>query len=270
MDMMRFFLMLSLFSLSACAVPADRPVADLQTDATTYIQIGGILIGETVLDGRYLLTNDLLIPEGSRLIIKPGSTVLVRRAELTKIDPEFLSSMTEILIRGELQIEGTDVEPVHIVSEKDPNPSDPAWAGILLDNAATSSIQHALISGAEIGVLMIHAEIELLDSQLTNNRYGVIIQSGQPVLQRNQICLGESGVYLWNGATPVLIENVMKQNQEEGLYIDRTSRPILSGNLSVQNALGLVSVQLPDAQALQLTDNGEQWRKLSHSLSVQQ
>jgi parallel beta-helix repeat protein len=269
MDLMRIYAAIMLLFIFACAPTAQRPVTSSPVDAVVLTQIGGVLTGETVLDGAYLLVTDLLIPKGSRLVIKPGASILVRRAELTKIDPEFLSSLTEILIRGTVLIEGTADDPVIISAEKAASAADPAWAGLLLDRVELSSISNARISGAETGLLMIDAEVELSYSRLEKNRYGVIIQSGRPLLKNNLISKGEVGLFIWNGAAPTLIENVIRQNAEEGLYIDRLSRPILTANRTVQNSIGLVSATLPDKKELHLSSNGEAWRKLPARQAVQ-
>ena len=263
-----FFLPIFLFVWS-CAPTAQPLVVSEPVEKRLFTEIGGVLTGETILQGDYLLVTDLLIPKGSRLVVKPGTLIQVRRAELTKIDPEFLSSMTELLIRGSISIEGTAEKPVVIVPEKETSAADPAWAGILLDNAKSSSIRNARISGAETGLLMINAEVELAYSRLEKNRYGVVIQAGQPLLNNNLISKGEAGLFIWNGAEPNLNKNVIRQNAEEGLYIDRSSRPVLSGNRSVQNAIGLVSATLPDSKELLMSANGEAWRELSVRQAVQ-
>ena len=266
---MRCFFFTILLFVWSCAPTAQPIVVSAPVEKILFTEIGGVVTGETVLLGEYLLVTDLLIPKGSRLVIRPGTIIRVRRAEMTKIDPEFLSSMTELLIRGSISIEGTAEKPVLIVPEKETSAADPAWAGIILDNVEASSIRNARISGAETGLLMINAEVELTYSRLEKNRYGAVIQSGQPLLNNNLISRGEAGLFIWNGATPSLSDNVIRQNAEEGLYIDRSSRPVLSGNRSEQNAIGLVSATLPDSKELQLSRNGEAWRKLPARQAVQ-
>ena len=266
---MRLLVVLVSLFIFACAPIAKKPEAQSSVNSAAVVELGGVMVGETVLSGEYLLVTDLLIPVGSRLVIKPGTTIMVRRAELTKIDPEFLSSMTELLVRGTLIIEGTDDAPVVIASEKSTASDDPAWAGLLLDKVQSSAVHHTEISGAEIGVLMIDADIELTDCRLEQNRYGIVIQAGSPLLKRNRISNGEGGLFIWNGATPTLNANVVSNNAEEGVYIDRSSNPKLSGNRAEQNAIGLVSINKPAADGLQLLDNVEAWRALSERQVMQ-
>lgn len=254
---MRLLLALFALFLTACS-----PAGMTLPATTSPEEISGVMVGETVLNGDYLLVSDLLIPAGSRLVIKPGSTILIRRAEFTKIDPEFFSSMTELLVRGTLLIEGTSAAPVVIVPEKAASPSDPAWAGLLLDSVQSSSIQHTLITGADTGLLLIDAHVQVTDCRLEGNRYGAVIQGGQPTIERNQIDKGEGGLFIWNGAAPSLKENIVSQNEEEGIYIDRSSHPQMVDNRSENNAIGLVSTVLPGINGLLLLGNGESWRQL--------
>ncbi len=266
---MRLIVALISLYLFACAPVAPPPEAQSSANLAAVVELGGVMVGETVLSGEYLLVSDLLIPEGSRLVIKPGTTILVRRAEFTKIDPEFLSSMTELLVRGTILIEGTADAPVVIAPEEPASADDPAWAGLLLDNVRASSVKHARINGAESGLLLVAAELVLTDCRLEQNRYGLVIQGGSPLLERNQISNGEGGLFIWNGATPTLNANVISQNAEEGVYIDRSSRPKLTGNRAEQNAIGLVSIVKPAAAGLQLLDNIKEWHALPERQVVQ-
>ena len=254
---MRLFVALIILVLSACA-PTVKPLPV----TVERVELGGVMVGATVLSGDYLLVTDLLIPEGSRLEIRPGTTIQVRRAELTKIDPEFLSSMTELLVRGALVIQGTVDAPVLIAPEKTASANDPAWAGLLLDNVRSSSIRHTQISGADTGLLLIAADIDLMDSRLEKNRYGLVIQGGSPSIERNIITAGEGGLFIWNAATPVLNGNIVSQNEEEGVYIDRSSHPKSSNNRSEHNSIGIVSSEDPDLIGFRLVKNGESWRQL--------
>lgn len=256
-----FSIMLVLLSV-ACA-PVPKPPADKPAAAPKIMELGGVRVGETVLNGDYLLLTDLLIPAGSRLVVKPGTTIKIRQAEATKIDPEYLSSMTEILIRGTLIVEGTTAAPVVIEPEISRQSGDPLWAGVILDHARSSSVRSVRISGAETGLFLVDAQVELSESRIEQNRYGVIIQGGAPVLKDNRIGRGESGLYIWDAATPAFSGNLIHNNDEEGIYIDRTSRPVFSADHARQNAIGLVASERPDSRLLSLTENAEVWRRLS-------
>lgn len=259
---MRLAVVLIILLQSACTAVAPQQPVPRAVAEPVRTEIGGVLSGETVLDGAYTMTSDILIPAGSRLLIRPGTHIVVRPAETTKIDPEFLSSQTELLVRGVLRIEGTAAAPVVITPSGHFSASEPAWAGLLLDHARSSSIRHLQVSGAETGLLLIEADAGIADSVLLANRYGLVIQGGAPLLERNLIADGEGGLYIWTQAAPLLVGNVIRGNAEEGIYIDRSSSPQFHADRCEANAIGLVAAVRPDANDLLLLNNAESWRQL--------
>ena len=90
---MNRFVLLSLLLLTACTPPQPG-----QPDSPPR-EISGVVNGDMQLSGRVVLAGDMLVPVGSRLTIAAGTVVTVRPSAATKIDPEFLSSQTELLVR---------------------------------------------------------------------------------------------------------------------------------------------------------------------------
>lgn len=202
--------------------------------------VAGILRGETVLSGEVVLTDDVLVPAGSTLVLRPGTIVHVRSAESTKIDPEYLSPLTELLVRGALRIEGTVEQPVRFLPAGETT-EEIWWAGIILDGATATVIEGAELSGAETGLLCLRSSPRLRGNLLTGCRYGIIAQAGSaPEILDNRIQDGEGGVFCWRGSSPRLEGNRITGHQEEGLFIDAQSRPLLGHNLISGNGIGLV------------------------------
>ena len=200
----------------------------------------GILPGETTWRGEILMTGDVLIPAGSSLTILPGTTVRIRAAEGTKIDPEYLSSATELLIRGSLRVLGTLGEPVRFVPEKPEVGSEAVWAGIELDGAETSEVWGAEILRAESGLLIIGGSPVVVANRISASRYGIIVQAGgAPQILDNLISDGEGGVFLWSGARPYLKGNTIRGHQEEGIFVATGCRPYLDRNTVTGNDIGV-------------------------------
>lgn len=230
----RLLLLLLAFLPAACAPLAPPPAAPVP-------EISGVVQGDLTLSGAYILTGDLLVPPGRTLTLAPGTTIRVRRAESSKIDPEYLSSATEILVRGTLVAAGTAGAPVVFTPELAGEAGDPAWAGIILDRAAPSAIRHARIDRAEQGILAIAASPQIVANLLRNCRYGIVVQApGSAEIRDNRIEAGEGGLFVLKGATPTITGNRISGHAEEGLYIDATSRPLLGRNEITANAVGLV------------------------------
>lgn len=203
-------------------------------------EYAGVLNGVTVFSGEVVLADDVLVPAGSTLVIRSGTVVRVRSAEGTKIDPEYLSAATELLVRGTLRAEGTASAPIRFVPLSPPSGEEPAWAGIELDGAAESSVVSVEIEGAETGILCIGSSPLLEANRLRGCRYGMVLQKGSAAkVLGNRIEDGEGGIFCWLASAPYLKGNVVSGHDEEGIFVDGSSRPWLDRNSVTGNAIGL-------------------------------
>lgn len=224
--------------MTACA--AGPIVSTVPVPPPPLKEVAGYLSGETHLSGEVLLADDILVPRGATLVIHPGTLIVVRPSDSTKIDPEYLSAGTEILVRGTLKILGTREAPVRFTPPEGSDTAEPAWAGILLDRAEDVLISHAQIENAETGILCIGTSAHIVGASIFGARYGFVAQQGSsPALLDSTIEKGEGGVFIWRGSSPVLRGNRILGNQEEGVFIDATSRPSLEGNEISGNAVGV-------------------------------
>lgn len=255
----RLFCGTLLLALAACSAKSAPPSAPPPVP----LVLSGVLNGETVVSGEAVLAGDILVPRGSRLILRPGATVRVEAAENTKIDPEYLSSATELLVRGSLQIEGTAAAPVRFIPAAPAPDGEVSWAGIELDGAEVSRIDGVQIAGAETGILCIDTSPEIRDSELIGCRYGIVLQRSSPVIRGNIIRDGEGGVFCWLESKPQLLDNRISGHAEEGVFVDRSSRPRFAGNTISGNAIGLALYprDIPYAAA-GVVDNDEDVRLL--------
>ena len=204
-------------------------------------ELAGVVGSDLTLGGEILLTGDLLILPGRTLTLQPGTTVRVRKSESTKIDPEHLSSYTEILVRGRLQAEGTATAPIVFLPELAPSAGEVAWAGIIFDRAAASTLRHTSIAGAEQGILAIASSPQLTENIIRNCRYGIVIQgAGSAAIYNNHIEAGEGGLFVLAGASGDIVGNHITGQVEEGLFVDATSSPRLGRNEISGNAIGLL------------------------------
>lgn len=230
---MRFAPLLMLLLLTACQ-PLGGPRAELPRE------YAGAYGGELVWEGEVTMRGDVLILESGRLTIRPGTTVHVVPAEGTQIDPEYFSSLTELLVRGRLEIAGTGEQPVRFVIVERPELEEIAWAGISFDRGATGAVRQAVIERAETGVRCVASSPEITGNLIRRCRYGVIAQAGShPKILDNRIEDGEGGVFVWRGSNPYLKGNRITGLDEEGIFVDADSRPWLDRNTVSGNAIGL-------------------------------
>ncbi len=270
------FLLLVCICLCGCALQASPGSVDSAAGMAVAgdergdgprepMEVVGVLSGLTVLSGEVVLAGDVLVPRGSTLRIVAGTTVRVRYDDSTKIDPEYLSSDTELLVRGTLEILGTDKDPVRFIPEGVPEGKPVAWAGILLDRAAPSVVEKAEISGAETGILCIGTSPLIRGNRILGCRYGVVAQRGSaPQVRENLIAGGEGGIFCWWDSNPQIRGNRITGNDEEGIFVDGDSRPSLVDNQVVNNAIGLACFKgaFP-FDAAQFADNRENLRWLA-------
>jgi hypothetical protein len=91
---------------------------------------GKVLHSNTIWSGEVSVDQNILVPEGVTLTIFPGTVIRVAPSEGTKTDPEFLSFLTEITVRGTLIADGKEGSPVSFLSS---DKEKSAWAGIIVD-----------------------------------------------------------------------------------------------------------------------------------------
>lgn len=242
MDLKSLFtpLLLACGLLAGCVV-APAPMPPSATELERLPVLSGVVSGVRVLRGEVYLADDVRVAPGAVLELRPGTTVYVRSAEGTQIDPEYLSSLTELLVRGRLEIHGTTRRPVRFIPLTPGSSYEPAWAGIILTGAEGGQIVGARIEQAETGVLCIASSPEIRANVFTGNRYGIIAQQGSsPRILDNRIEKGEGGIFCWRNSAPVVAGNEILDQAEEGIFVDADSQPLLTGNRVSGNDLGLV------------------------------
>jgi nitrous oxidase accessory protein NosD len=153
----------------------------------------GVLTRDTVWEGTIELTEDVLVPPGITLTIKPGATILVATAESTKTDPEFLSPLTELTVRGKLLATGTAEAPIRFRSKGRQQPGN--WAGILVDGG-DSSLTKVLVNDAETGIQLFSGAARLQTCTLSGNHTGAVAigTASQLSLQQTDITGNDFGL----------------------------------------------------------------------------
>jgi len=140
---------------------------------------GEVLSVDMRWQGEIELQEDLLIPAGVTLSVAPGTIVRIQPSENTRIDPEYMSHRTEILVRGTLQIDGTEGERV-VFSSSSEKKSD-YWAGIIVDGGQ-AIINHTDLSMADAAVTLMAGKAVFNSSLIKENHYGLVAQSQKAAL----------------------------------------------------------------------------------------
>jgi hypothetical protein len=200
----------------------------------------GAYAQDLIWEGTVTMSGDVLILKGGSLTIRPGTRVNVLPAEGTKIDPEYLSSQTELLVRGKLEILGTEESPVRFVLVERNDLEEIAWSGITLDSAAQSRILYTELERADIAIRVVASSPEIKGNRISRCRYGIVTQlQSHPKILDNQLSDGEGGIFCWKGSNPYLLGNSITAHDEEAIFVDADSRPWLDRNIVSGNAIGL-------------------------------
>jgi hypothetical protein len=128
-----------------------------------------VLKNDTIWSGEVFLTDDVVVPEGVILTILPGTVVRVSPSEGTKTDPEYLSPLTEITVRGTLKAEGETDAPVAFLLVG----REGSWGGIITDGGRVS-LSSCEVSDADTGLYVTTGSIDVRNCTLRNNRYGLV------------------------------------------------------------------------------------------------
>ena len=233
-------------------------------------EYSGVYTTDLIWQGTVTMTADVLILKGATLTIHAGTQVNVMPAEGTKIDPEYLSSQTELLIRGKLDIQGTPEKPVRFVVMETSATEEIAWSGITLDRADESFIKHVLLERADIAIRCVESSPEIIGNRIVNCRYGIIAQKqSHPKILQNVLADGEGGIFCLRGSNPYLLDNQITGHDEEAVFVDASSRPWLDRNMISGNAIGLALYprDLP-FDAVEVTGNVENVRWLGRQGQV--
>lgn len=176
-----------------------------------------VLVSDTTWSKNMTVSEDILIPKGVTLTIKSGTVVRILPAESTKTDPEFISPLTEITVRGRIIIEGTKDAPVEFISAEPGREGE--WAGIIVDSGE-ASIRGCHISSADSAVYISDASVSLSGVLLTGNRYGVttIGKRSSLTMRDSRVIGNDYGVIIASDVEPMFTDTIVRGNKKKDLW----------------------------------------------------
>ena len=184
--------------------------------------VAAVITTDTTWTGEVSVEKDVLVPEGVTLTLAPGTVVRFMPSDSTKTDPEFMSPLTEMMIRGSLVVDGREDAPVTFLASEE---KKSGWAGIIVDNGKVI-LRSCIIRDAETGVDAISGSVSLSNAQLIKNRYGIIVHGRDTAVraEATQVKENDYGLFLLNGAKIDLQNTVIQGNSKKDRYVAGTKQ----------------------------------------------
>jgi hypothetical protein len=212
-------------------LPHGRIVGYLRSNSGTGSQwvdtLGPVKIGEpTVLPPKitkntvltaakspYLVEDALVVLPGAKLTVQPGTVIW------------FLD--LGMIVKGELQINGTEAEPVRLASL-----GASSWKGIFLDSTQNGNhIKYCQISGAEFGLRVTEATVKLHNCRFQNNVWGIVLEQSKAEIHHTLVrTSGKIGIAA-RKAQLVVENSVITENGAGGFILEKSNARIERNNI---------------------------------------
>ena len=162
----------------------------------------------------YLVEGALVVLPGARLTVQPGTVIWFRKLGL--------------IVKGELQINGTEAEPVSFASLGSDN-----WKGIFFDKSQTANrMQYCQISNAEFGIRASSSTIALQNCIFQDNVWGIVIEEGKTEI-RNSLVRTSDKIGIAARNTHLLVkDSVITENGSGGFILEKSKAQIEQNNIS--------------------------------------
>ena len=216
MDRAACILLFIVAALASCAGPQG---AVMKGDVEKPIVLAEAVTTDTTVSGKVTIAQDLLIPEGLTLTFLPGTQVTVVPSESTRTDSQFVTTQTEIVVRGSLIMDGTTVGTQ--------NNSQGSWGGIIAATPdASITIKSSRVAGAQYGLMMLGGTARVTNSTFENNEVGIAAALGAWVELADNTFTGNSmATAAWHTANSLKSSTDTLTGNEDGA-LALTTEPV--------------------------------------------
>jgi hypothetical protein len=212
-------------------LPHGRVIGYLRSDSGAGSQwvdtLGPVKIGEptllpakisknTVLNATrspYLVEGALVVLSGARLTIEPGTVIWFRKLGL--------------IVKGELQINGTEADPVRFASLGSNN-----WKGIFFDKSQTvNQLQYCQISNAEFGIRSSVSTVNLQNCIFQDNVWGIVIEEGRTEIHNSLVRTSDKIGIAARKSHLLVKDSVITENGSGGFILEKSKAQIERNNI---------------------------------------
>jgi hypothetical protein len=212
-------------------LPEGRVIGYLRSNTGTGSQwvdtLGPIKIGEPTKLPPVIDKNTVLDPEKSPYLVE-GALVVLPKAKLT-IEPGTVIWFRKLglIVKGELQINGTEAEPVRFSSLGSTN-----WKGIFFDKSRkANNIQYCQISNAEYGLRASAATINLKNCIFQNNVWGLVLEDVVVEIHSSLIRTSSKTGIAARKSQLFVKDSVITENSAGGFILEDSKAQIEQNNI---------------------------------------
>ena len=215
------------------------------------VKVSGHIEGNTEWKGRVILQGDVYVAPGTVLTVEPGTHIEYSKRKI-KSEIQHLRNSSggtydifregkiELIIAGDLVINGTQEEPVVI---KAPPDKETRAGGIcFIGVKSTSTIRHTLIKGGYIGIRVYDGRAPyLVNLTVEDNDVGGVgcWDRSKPVITESIFVRNKYGIGASDISAPLIERSTVKNNSASGIFFEGKSNGEVCSCLVTGNNVGV-------------------------------
>ena len=161
----------------------------------------------------YLVRDALVVKPGAKLTMNPGTVIWFRSLG--------------IIVKGELQILGTEDNPVRLSSL-----GRSSWKGIFLDRSPSENkIIYCAVSGAEYGFRASKSKVSIQNSQFQDNVWGIVMEESRAEISDSLIRTSQKSGIAARQAQILVHGSVITENSSGGFLLENSRAKIEQNNI---------------------------------------
>jgi hypothetical protein len=161
----------------------------------------------------YLVRDALVVNPGAKLTMNPGTVIWFRSLG--------------IIVKGELQILGTEDNPVRLSSL-----GRSSWKGIFLDRSPSENkIIYCAVSDAEFGFRASKSKVSIQNSQFQDNVWGIVMEESRAEISDSLIRTSQKSGIAARQAQILVHDSVITENSSGGFLLESSRATIVQNNI---------------------------------------
>jgi hypothetical protein len=183
-----------------------------------------VIAADTTLEwdkSPYLVNEALVVLHGATLTIRPGTVVWFRSLGL--------------IVRGNIQILGTEEEPVRLASLGKSN-----WKGLIFDKSSKNNLlNYCEILDAEFGIRVSASKVSIQNCLFQDNVWGIVIDNGSADINSSLIRTSQKAAIAARQAKLEVMDSIITENNAGGFLLDNSQARIEQNNILNNGGWGI-------------------------------